>query len=1235
MSENGKNTGINESAKKAILAEIKAAIAGQPNPVLEKALNTIMKPSKTSNDCCKEISMAAIAMEKTTVSIQKLEKSQQINVNTLSKILSSLEIVTANLRTVQTPLSVTTSQKNADASSVKKENMQEAMSGTIDIKNKATEPEKGKTSSNKSNKEKVEELDKRLQKQMIKTGAQLKGAQIVFNKGVSISQAPIAFDKAISKMFVETGINLNKKKEFNNQQVEKQIKLKEAIASDKVKLADLIIVRNLQRSVNPRNKKALREQNQGINNLEQQIKNSEKRLIDKNKTIGQLTLEQLKQERTIFSLKEKNNQMSLSGNFSRAQIVQGETVLGKNGFDLVAIDKSIQAVKDFAVVSATSMEQSAAISGNLYKAYEIGSDKEDKNAPTTMNTVVDSITKGRLALNMDADKYATVLMSIAPEARKVGKSIQEVSELTVLFNKVNIKGQDSITGLTTSFKLLKDPSEKAKQMLEGFGSLDAKTNVADMLATLAGKLQGLGTDDRAKAIREIFNIDDKDNKTFASMNKLLKASHNLKAEFKSTQKEMQQKGTTSENSKTLDDNIGGAITRLGGATSGLGEALFDPFKDSITSVVNLLADVTNGITGFIRSLDPAAIKIFGGALVGLFALGTIKLFGTLARDAFKYLGAASKQAGVFRSTYSKLKYVPLAGGVSRGAEVIGRRTVTGPMRAIRLYQAKKLRKTHHSKRGMLSTGIMKGLATGLKGKQALIGAAIVAVVTSLLYTFREALGINSPSKVFMEYGDFIMMGLEIGLTTGFGRVLTAMTRGAGRLIMASGKLFANLLRPSSIVKGFGIITKGLRAVGTVMRVVGLAMMANPIGMVIGGIALAAGLIYANWETVGPWFSNLWETVKGAFSSGWQYIKNLFLNYTPMGIIIQNWGGISDWIGGIWNSATEKLNIGWELVKQAFITYNPWSMITAAWGGISDWVGGIWNSVPEKLSQGWELIKMVFFNFTPLGLVISNWQPMIDWISGFSTQVVGFISSAWTSVSTLTSNTWQSAKQFVTDGIDGMINKVTTFSPLAAIQSAFTSVFTYFTNLPERFTNWGSMMMSGLKNGIVSGIAAVTNAISNTATTVKNKFKSLLGIKSPSRVFISYGGDIMKGLDGGMKRHAGGPVNTIENTGMALRASANDSLFSKFAKPVAIAGSLAAATAPALVAADPLARLDSAIMGQQSHITNNNQQYEIIVHAESSNAESIAQQIRQALHEHEAEKEFRLRTAAYDHQGGYA
>lgn len=98
--------------------------------------------------------------------------------------------------------------------------------------------------------------------------------------------------------------------------------------------------------------------------------------------------------------------------------------------------------------------------------------------------------------------------------------------------------------------------------------------------------------------------------------------------------------------------------------------------------------------------------------------------------------------------------------------------------------------------------------------------------------------------------------------------------------------------------GFGILRLSVMASTIALGIMNTVAGMSPIGLVVRGIALAAGFLIANWDTVGPWFAELWESIKGYALAGWELFKQV-AGFTPLGMIIKNWEPIVAWMKGLW------------------------------------------------------------------------------------------------------------------------------------------------------------------------------------------------------------------------------------------------------------------------------------------------------------------------------------------------
>jgi len=145
--------------------------------------------------------------------------------------------------------------------------------------------------------------------------------------------------------------------------------------------------------------------------------------------------------------------------------------------------------------------------------------------------------------------------------------------------------------------------------------------------------------------------------------------------------------------------------------------------------------------------------------------------------------------------------------------------------------------------------------------------------------------------------------------------LVKTAAGVGVLMAGMGGLtlaMASILGPFAMVRYgmmlFGIQGGGLAStlfnlgktalplVATGLRLVGAAAMANPVGVLIGTLALGAALIYANWSRVGPFFLGLWAEIKEGVAGGLAGIGALLLNFSPLGLLYRAFAGVMSYFG---------------------------------------------------------------------------------------------------------------------------------------------------------------------------------------------------------------------------------------------------------------------------------------------------------------------------------------------------
>ena len=152
------------------------------------------------------------------------------------------------------------------------------------------------------------------------------------------------------------------------------------------------------------------------------------------------------------------------------------------------------------------------------------------------------------------------------------------------------------------------------------------------------------------------------------------------------------------------------------------------------------------------------------------------------------------------------------------------------------------------------------------------------------------------------------------------------------------------------------------------------------------------------------------------------------------------------------------------------------------------------------------------------LIYDNWGKIGPWFTELWQTVSGAFSSAWSSITNFCSEAWTNISNFFTSGIGNITATILDWSPLGLFQQVFSTVLSWFgIDVPSKFSDFGKNMIDGLVNGIKNAWESAKQIVSDLGDGIKGWFAEKLGIHSPSRVFKSYGVNVVEGLAIGMNK----------------------------------------------------------------------------------------------------------------------
>lgn len=218
--------------------------------------------------------------------------------------------------------------------------------------------------------------------------------------------------------------------------------------------------------------------------------------------------------------------------------------------------------------------------------------------------------------------------------------------------------------------------------------------------------------------------------------------------------------------------IGPAFETIKSAVAGIGEAFQNAFTGSQQSA----------ILGFFQRLGPAlvglpfqevaaVVQVLSGALQVLVSIGgaVVNFFSGLPSS----VNAVSAGFSALASSVSGALSGALQSAIAWGSNMVSQ---------ARSAMQNVVTSIGSTLRGAVSTvatigrQIVQGLANGIRNAASLVVSALKGVVQSAINAAKAALGIASPSKLFMQFGEWTSEGYAIGVESGIGLATRAIDK---------------------------------------------------------------------------------------------------------------------------------------------------------------------------------------------------------------------------------------------------------------------------------------------------------------------------------------------------------------------------------------------------------------------------------------------------------------------------
>lgn len=539
----------------------------------------------------------------------------------------------------------------------------------------------------------------------------------------------------------------------------------------------------------------------------------------------------------------------------------------------------------------------------------------------------------------------------------------------------------------------------------------------------------------------------------------------------------------------------------------------------------------NKFIEYVKTNLPIIGKIFGDTFLGLFNL--FKAFGSNSHTLFEALSEMTGKFKAWSETVGKSE------GFKRFIDYVQQ---NGPQIV-----------------SLIGNIIMVLVNFGTA--MAPIGSSVLSVVNSVAQfiakLFETHPAVAQLLGVLISFGGLLMALIPqiVGFTSFFGPLITK---------------FITLTTRFGLLKAVALLfSRALTVLGTAFTTT-----IGPILAIIAVIGVLVGLFVYLWNTN--------ETFRTKVIEIWNIVSETIMNAvnSVVAFVMEIWGMLVQWwnennqlilqtIQTVWdllgpyimnaiNTIVAIVQAGWQILIA--VVQFAWDFITTivktAISLVLNIITLIMQIITGNWSGAWETIKSI-------GSTI--WNAIVSIATSLFNSLRSILSAIWNAIVSIATSTWTMLKQTIWDKIVQAYNIVSTtaqqiwsvisskFAEIVAIvvskmlefynaikqkvQDALNAVM----NFAGEFVSAGRDLIMGLVNGVKDAAGQLIDAVGGAVGDAIDHAKSLLGIKSPSRVFKKIGVYTMQGFGIGISDEGSSVVSNVADIAKRMTRNFNPDL----------------------------------------------------------------------------------------------
>lgn len=772
------------------------------------------------------------------------------------------------------------------------------------------------------------------------------------------------------------------------------------------------------------------------------------------------------------ALRDTAIELGGSTSFSASEVASAMTEMAKAGWNSSQIIDGMGGVLDAAAASGEDLASVGTIVADALTSFGLEAGESTRVA----DLLTQAANSGTIGINDLAESYKY----IAPIAKTMGFSIEDVTTSITALSTAGIKGSQAGTALRGMLSRMVNPTEEVGAVMSelGIDIADSEGNfysLDEILSQMRGTFKTLTPEQQAYYASILAGQEG-----VSSLTALLGMSQEEYDKISASMENAD--GVAKETAETMQDNLAGAVEQLGGALESaaivIGERLI-PYIRQLADWITGLVEKFNGLS---ESQQDMIVKI------GLFAaaIGPVLLiFSKVASTIVSVIGVFTKVSGAFTAVRESIALVQ-AGFSGLATQMGGIPSIVAKV--------------------MSPFKTLKSIVSAINPVVAVIGV-LVGAFTTLWNTnesFRNSITNTWNSIKLIVSGAIDEISEKFA---GYGITFEGIINTVKNLWIG----FCNIIAP--------LFTQGFEAVMNVVQGI--------LGVVSGLIDVIGGLITGNFDTVMAGISQILTSLITMVTSvasnilqavgqiganilaalgldaAAQAVQTFFNNFAmimrnlPQTIMsfIQSLSTLPSRIKSFLDTAINNVRT-WatNMANNARTAANNFV------NNVSNGLRNIGNKVKSQIDKALNSVK--------------TWAS--NMVNNARTAATKFISNV---VSTLSSLPGQvgSALSSVISAVTSWIGQFVSSAIQAATQFG-TNLLNTLRQIPSQVVSIGTNIVNGVWQGIQSAAGSFISKVTSFFKGIVNSVKGALGIHSPSTVFEKQiGQNIVKGVIKGVDK----------------------------------------------------------------------------------------------------------------------